>query len=137
MHSDMAETVGPELEKHKARKHAAESFLMGPEDTFVFGNSLYHNLGGGKFEEVSDAMGVENFWPWGPSIGDVNADGWEDIFIASSMNFPFRYGINSLLLNNRGAKFLDAEFLLGLEPRKDGRTYTPWFQLDCRKIPPD
>ena len=33
------------------------------------------------------------------------------------MNFPFRYGINSMLLNNRGTKFLDAEFLLGIEPQ--------------------
>jgi hypothetical protein len=61
----------------------------------------------------------------------VNADGWEDLFIASSMDYPHRYGINSLLLNNRGEKFLDAEFLLGVEPRKGGRTHTPWFDLDC------
>ena len=33
------------------------------------------------------------------------------------MNYPWRYGINSLLLNNRGEKFLDSEFLLGIEPR--------------------
>src|SRR5438132_1192102 len=58
-------------------------------------------------------------------------------FIASSMNFPFRYGLNSLLLNNQGRKFLDAEFLLGIEPRKDNRTHTPWFELDCAHMPPD
>ena len=108
---------------------------MGPVDSFVHGNSLYRNGGGGKFDEVSDAMGVENYWPWGPSIGDVNADGWDDIFIASSMNFPFRYGINSLLLNNKGKKFLAAEFMLGVEPRRT--TYTPWFQLNCAQLPPD
>ena len=135
MHSDMFENIGPELEARKAAKPPAESFLMGPVDSFVFGNSLYHNLGGGKFEEVSDSLGVENYWPWGPSIGDVNADGWDDIFIASSMNFPFRYGINSLLLNNQGKKFLPAEFLLGVEPRRT--TYTPWFQLNCAQPPPD
>jgi hypothetical protein len=104
---------------------------MGPASSFVFGNSLYHNLGAGKFEEVSDPMGAENYWPWGPSSGDLNADGWEDLFIASSMNFPFRYGINSLLLTNQGKKFLDAEFLTGVEPRRDGRTHTPWFQMNC------
>jgi hypothetical protein len=134
MHSDMFANVGPELEAGKANP-PGESVLMGPVDSFVFGNSLYRNLGGGKFNEVSDAMGVENYWPWGPSIGDVNADGWDDIFIASSMNFPFRYGINSLLLNNKGRKFLAAEFMLGVEPRRT--TYTPWFQLDCRQPPPD
>jgi hypothetical protein len=47
------------------------------------------------------------------------------------MDYPHRYGINSLLLNNRGERFLDAEFLLGIEPRRDGRTHTPWFDLDC------
>ena len=108
---------------------------MGPVDSFVLGNSLYRNLGSGKFNEVSDAMGVENYWPWGPSIGDVNADGWDDIFIASSMNYPFRYGINSLLLNNNGKKFLAAEFMLGVEPRR--ATSTPWFQLNCAQLPPD
>ena len=137
MHSDMWKNVGPEDEKKKASDPPAEDFLMGPRSSFVFGNSLYHNLGHGKFEEVSDSMGAENYWPWGPSIGDLNADGWEDIFIASSMNFPFRYGINSVLLNNRGQKFLDSEFLVGVEPRKGGQTHKPWFELDCSTVKPD
>jgi enediyne biosynthesis protein E4 len=137
MHSDMWSDAAPEDEKKKAPRHEPESFLMGPADNFVFGNSLYHGLGGNKFEEVSDRMGAENYWPWGPSIGDVNADGWDDIFIASSMNFPFRYGINSMLLNNRGKKFLDSEFLLGIEPRRDGRTHTPWFEIDCSVLAAD
>ena len=137
MHSDMYEGVRPEREKMKNGKHQEENYLMGPPEKFVFGNSLYHNTGKAPFVEVSDQMGVENYWPWGPSSGDLNADGWEDLFIASSMNFPFRYGINSVLLNNRGAKFLDAEFLLGVEPRKGGRTHTPWFRMDCAHMPPD
>jgi len=137
MHSDMFDGMDPDHEKQKAATHPADSFLMGPESSFVFGNSLYHNLGGGQFEEVSDRMGLENYWPWGPSTGDINADGWEDVFVASSMNFPFRYGINSMLLNSRGKKFVDSEFLLGIEPRRDGRTHTPWFQLDCAHPPPD
>ncbi len=131
MHSDMFENVGPGHEKDKAATHPADSFLMGPMDGFLFGNALYHNTGKGKLDEVSGPMGAENYWPWGPSIGDLNADGWEDIFIASSMNFPFRYGINSLLLNNKGKKFLDSEFLVGIEPRRGGQTHTPWFDLDC------
>ena len=136
MHSDMFQEVGPEAEKLKAASHPPDSRLGGPASKFIFGNALYHNLGDGKFEEVSDRMGVENYWPWGPSVGDLNADGWQDIFIPSGMGFPFRYGINSLLLNNRGEKFLDAEFLLGVEPRRDGRTHTPWFELDCsQKVP--
>jgi hypothetical protein len=33
-------------------------------------------------------MGAETYWPWGPSVGDLNADGWDDIFIASGMSYP-------------------------------------------------
>ena len=57
---------------------------------FVFGHSLYRNTGRPPFEEASDSMGVENYWPWGPSVGELNAAVWEGIFIASSMNFLFR-----------------------------------------------
>ncbi len=139
MHSDMYAEVGPADEKKKNAGHSPENFLMGPASSFVFGNSLYHNLGAGKFEGGSrTAWGRENYWPWGPSTGDLNADGWEDIFIASSMNFPFRYGINSLLLNNRGEKFLDAEFLTGVEPRRTGGHTLPgskWIARSLREIP--
>jgi enediyne biosynthesis protein E4 len=131
MHSDMFENLGPQREKQKAAVHPPDQVLGGTADAFVFGNALFHNAGGGKFDEMSDRLGVENYWPWGPSIGDLNADGWDDIFIASSMNYPHRYGINSLLLNDRGETFRDAEFLVGVEPRRDGRTHTPWFELDC------
>jgi hypothetical protein len=65
------------------------------------------------------------------STGDLNADGWQDVLITSSMNFPFRYGINSLLLNNAGERFLDSAFILGIEPRRGGRTRKHWFDLDC------
>lgn len=65
------------------------------------------------------------------SHGDLNADGFQDVFIASSMNYPFRYGINSLLLNEKGKRFVHGEFILGVEPRRDRRTATPWFELDC------
>jgi len=131
MHSDMFEGVGPDREKLKSRVGETEDYLGGPHQKFIFGNALFHNRGEGKFEEVSDARGVESYWPWGPSIGDLNADGWDDIFIASGMSFPFRYGINSVLLNNNGEKFLDAEFLLGVEPRRAARTRTLWYEIDC------
>lgn len=76
MHSDMFEEVGPEREKLKDSFRPPQSFLGGSAENFTFGNALYHNLGDGKFEEVSDRMGVENYWPWGPSVADINADGW-------------------------------------------------------------
>jgi hypothetical protein len=129
MHSDMSESVDPDREKLKATMRWPDSFLQASHSDYIWGNAFYHNLGNGQFEELSDPLGVENYWPWGVSVGDINADGWDDIFIASGMSFPFRYGINSMLLNNRGEKFLDSEFLLGIEPRKD--LYARWFELDC------
>lgn len=132
MHSDMFEgDVSPEHEKEKTlvNRPPPDSALGGPASNYIFGNAFYHNIGGGKFEEISDKIGVETYWPWGVSVGDVNADGWDDIFVTAGMNFPFRYAINSMLLNNRGVNFLDAEFLLGIEPRRV--PYTPWFGMDC------
>jgi enediyne biosynthesis protein E4 len=131
MHSDMIQEVDPPLEKAKAPRHLPDAQLLGPASQFIFGNAFFHNRGGGRFEEISDRIGAENYWPWGPSVGDVNADGWDDVFIASGMGFPFRYGINSLLLNDRGDRFADAEFILGVEPRKNGVTHTPWFDMSC------
>ena len=49
------------------------------------------------------------------------------------MNYPYRYGVNTVLLNNRGVEFLDCEFILGVEPRRDGRTAKPWFEVDFSK----
>ena len=133
MHSDMSQEPGTDNEKQKSTITWTDAYIQGKQSDYIFGNALFHQLPGGKFEEVSDKMGVENYWPWGVSVGDLNADGWDDVFIASGMSFPYRYGINSLLLNNRGAKFLDAEFILGIEPRKT--LYTPWFEIDCSKDP--
>ncbi len=130
MHSDMSEMVGPEREKLKSRMQWSQAAL-GEDARSIFGNALFRNLGEGRFEDVSDKMGSENYWPWGFSVGDLNADGFDDVFLTSSMNFPWRYGVNTVLLNDGGERFHDAEFILGVEPRRGGRTTTPWFELDC------
>ncbi|MGI8400938.1 MAG: FG-GAP repeat domain-containing protein [Gemmatimonadaceae bacterium] len=87
--------------------------IPGGKAAYIFGNELFANRGGGKFAEVSDSLGVETYWPWGPSVEDLNADGWDDIFIAAGMNFPYRYAINSVLLNEGGRHFLPSEFVVG------------------------
>jgi hypothetical protein len=130
MHSDMSEQVGPEREKLKSRMPWDERFLRSGGNS-VYGNAFYRNEGGGRFTEISDEVGAENYWPWGFSVGDLNADGFEDVFITSGMNFPFRYGVNTLLLNDRGTKLRDAEFILGVEPRKAGHTAGLAFVMDA------
>ena len=142
MHSDMADsqskagraTLRREFEKSKSESWCAtpltEALLQGSSNN-IFGNAFYRNRGGGAFEEISDQIGAETYWPWGPSVGDLNADGYEDVFITAGMGWPFRYAINSVLLNEQGQRFFDAEFLLGVEPRAGGRTDKPMFFLDC------
>jgi hypothetical protein len=135
MHSDMHTNLMPTDMAGEERKSdtAAMKHKFFPDGKagLVFGNALYANRGG-TFEEVSDAAGVESYWPWGPSVDDLNADGWDDIFIASSMNYPYRYQPNALLLNEAGRHFVPAEFLLGVEPRPAGEMSKVWFTLDCK-----
>jgi hypothetical protein len=104
--------------------------FRGDGSTSIWGNSLFLKEGPGRYREASDALNLENYCPWGPSVGDLNADGFDDVFIASGMNFPFRYMINPLRLNDRGQRFVDAEFLVGTEPRAGG-VATPWFEIDA------
>jgi enediyne biosynthesis protein E4 len=133
MHSDMSYDLGydeADQETVKSTMMWADSFMVGHEKS-IFGNAFYKNLGHGKFEEISDKIGVENYWPWGVSVDDLNADGYQDMFISSGMSYHFRYGINSLLLNDAGKKFLPSEFILGVEPRPGEQTVAPWFDVDC------
>ena len=132
MHSDMSETIGPEREKMKSTMKWPVEF-RGTGKTSIWGNSLFVKDGPGKFREVSDAMGAENYCPWGPSVGDLNADGYDDAFIAAGMNYPERYMINSVKLNDRGQRFVDAEFAVGVEPRRGG-VAAPWFELDASGV---
>lgn len=125
MHSDMTEKSPVQREKMKAR------VLQAGPGKFLYGNGFYENLGDGEFKEISDEIGIENYWPWGLSIGDLNADAYQDVFIASSMSYPFRYAVNAVMLNNRGTGFVDSEFVVGVEPRKDGRTHTSVMILEC------
>lgn len=137
MHTDMWDKdlfieYLPEKEKSKvAQEKKMPPHYLDTDGNHILGNALFQNNGDGTFKEISDEVGAENFWPWGLSVGDLNADGYEDVFIASSMNLGFRYAINSVLLNNQGEGFLDSEFILGVEPRRAGRTAIPWFELDC------
>ncbi|HEY2290448.1 MAG TPA: CRTAC1 family protein [Thermoanaerobaculia bacterium] len=131
MHSDMVSyDVPPQDEKLKFPPAEDLPIYQGAANN-IFGNSFYRNLGGGRFAEMSDELNLENFWPWGVSVDDLNADGWDDVVITASMNFPFRYGVNSVLLNNQGEVFLDSASLLGVEPRRGGRTRKVWLTLDC------
>lgn len=64
-------------------------------------NLLFHNLGGGKFEDVTDKMGVGSTrWTLAAASADFNGDGWPDIYLAND------YGPEELYLNDRGRSFV-------------------------------
>ena len=134
MHADMWEDkpygVG---EKEKASPNAMpESYLRSRRPgKNLFGNAFFEAGSDGTFREVSEAINAENYWPWGLSVGDLNADGWQDAFITSCMNLQWRYHPNSLLLNDRGRRFVDSEFVLGVEPRRGRRIAGRWYELQC------
>jgi enediyne biosynthesis protein E4 len=142
MHSDMTDVqtkagkinATGSFEKRKSDEWCSmewtDAFLQGASNN-IFGNAFYLNRGNGVFDEVSDKIGAETYWPWGISVADINADGFEDVFVTAGMGWPFRYGINSLLLNDGGQRFLDSEYVLGVEPRKDNRFEKEYFTLDA------
>ncbi len=63
-------------------------------------NLLFHNLGGGKFEDVTDKLGVGSTrWTLAAASADFNGDGWPDIYLAND------YGPEELYLNDHGRRF--------------------------------
>jgi hypothetical protein len=86
----------------------------------IFGNTLFKNLGGGRFREVSDEAGMETFWPWGIASGDFDSDGYVDAFIPSGMGYPYFYWRNYLMMNQGDGTFVDRSREEGIDPPSGG-----------------
>jgi hypothetical protein len=64
-------------------------------------SALYRNLGGFKFSDVTDKAGIAHpGWGMGVCTADVDADGWEDIYVTA-------LGGNKLYRNNHDGTFRD------------------------------
>lgn len=74
-------------------------------DSFEFAtnggkNILFRNTGNGRFEDVTDSMGVGSTrWTLAAASADFNDDGWPDLYLAND------YGPEELYLNDRGKRF--------------------------------
>jgi len=79
---------------------------------------LYHNLGHGKFEDVTEksGFGASPGKGMGISIADFNGDGWPDVFIANDTE-P-----NSLFLNRRDGVFEEKGMEWGVAYNDNGDT---------------
>ncbi|MEQ1945934.1 MAG: CRTAC1 family protein [Bryobacteraceae bacterium] len=77
---------------------------------------LYHNVGGGKFDEVAAKAGVGD--PTSKSLGvsvmDFNNDSWPDIFVANDTQ-P-----NKLYKNNKNGTFSEEGMVAGVAFGEDG-----------------
>jgi hypothetical protein len=81
-------------------------------------NVLYHNLGNGKFADVSDRAGItraSGTYGLGVSTLDFNDDGWVDVYVANDSN-P-----SALYLNNRDGTFKDIAVAAGCAYSQDGK----------------
>jgi enediyne biosynthesis protein E4 len=70
---------------------------------------LYRNLGNGKFSDVTESAGISKAdgAGLGVAIGDYNADGWLDVYVANDAN-P-----NQLWINRHDGTFRDEGMLSG------------------------
>jgi len=82
-------------------------------DSFEYANNggrkyLFHNLGNGKFEEVSAKVGISSRrWALAAAAADLRGTGHPDLFIAND------YGVSELYLND-GKSFHEAGELTGV-----------------------
>ncbi len=87
-----------------------------PESYKGTASKLYHNLGGGKFEDVSQKAGIAD--PTSKSLGvailDFDSDGWPDIFVANDTQ-P-----NKLYRNNHNGTFTEVGVAAGVAFGEDG-----------------
>jgi hypothetical protein len=83
-------------------------------------NRLYRNLGGFRFEDITERAGVADSvgWKSGVTMADVNGDGHLDIYVSGvnhlGMSGGGRGGRNVLYINNGDATFTDRAEEYGL-----------------------
>ncbi|MGB5821968.1 MAG: VCBS repeat-containing protein [Saonia sp.] len=93
----------------------------GLPDIFFSGNQvknkLYLNKGNLKFEDITDSAGVQgnSSWNTGAVMGDVNGDGFLDIYVCAVVGLNGFDGHNELYLNNGDGTFTESSAEYGLD----------------------
>ncbi len=92
--------------------------MCGPRGLESSPNVLYHNLGGGKFADVSKSSGVEKTYGhycFSISTLDYDDDGWPDIYVACDSTPSILYH------NQKNGTFVDVAAEAGVAFDEDGR----------------
>lgn len=70
--------------------------------------SLFHNRGDGTFEDVAQTHGLNHAWlPMGANFGDLDNDGWLDVYLATGDPKYESLVPNAMLRNDAGRGFQD------------------------------
>src|SRR4029078_4907573 len=87
-----------------------------PESYKGVATKLYHHLGGGRFEDVSQKAGIAdpNSKSLGVTVLDYNSDGWPDLFVANDTQ-PHR-----LWRNQKNGTFMDEAVAAGVAFSEEG-----------------
>lgn len=82
----------------------------------IFSNELYLNKGNFKFENISRKAGVEasRGFKTGVAMVDLNADGWQDIFVCRSNHPDPASRSNFVYINNGDLTFTEMSGEMGL-----------------------
>ncbi|MDM9631412.1 VCBS repeat-containing protein [Robiginitalea aurantiaca] len=80
-------------------------------------NKLFRNLGGMKFEDITEKAGVagRSSWNTGSVMGDVNGDGLLDIYVCAVVGINGFTGHNELFINNGDGTFSEQAGAYGLD----------------------
>ena len=94
----------------------------GLQDVFFTGNMvsarLYLNKGNLKFEDITESSGIKTVgWCYGPSVVDINQDGYLDIYVCKSGNkfTPPDQRKNLFFVNNGNNTFTESAAGMGLD----------------------
>ncbi len=102
VHFDLAKTPAPG--QAAGCNWKGVPVMCGPRGLASAPNILYHNLGNGKFEDVSKASGIEKtaaHYCFSVTTIDYNLDGWPDLYIACDSTPSILYR------NNHDGTFTD------------------------------
>ena len=92
--------------------------MCGPRGLPGAKNILYHNLGNGKFENVTQKARIDQtsgHYAFSVSTFDFDDDGWPDIYVACDSTSSILYH------NNRDGTFTDVAVVAGAAYNEDGR----------------
>ncbi|MFZ4477942.1 MAG: FG-GAP repeat domain-containing protein, partial [Saprospiraceae bacterium] len=81
------------------------------------GCRLYLNKGGLQFENISEKSGVSSFsgLKTGVTVVDLNADGWQDLYVCRTWLTPLPDRRNLLFINNKNNTFTESAAAFGLD----------------------